>query len=358
MTKSPGMEEPRRVTLRDIAEETGVSISTVSLILNRASLAQRLSPETKSRVEMAAARLGYTPDFVARSLKARQSQMIGVMVFDIEDPYCTRLLHGIQSSLMNTEYLPLMVSTQNEPDLVQRYWRLLTERRVEGIIVIVNWPSVNVNLFQDLKRGAFVMVGATPPIEDISYVVVDNVDGGAKALACLYELGHRKIGVLRGPSDHIDSWDRWRGMQNFARTVGLELDPKLCPEMNPLSAFASIVGEADRLTTMLINQKQPFTALLTFDDLSAIGAFRAFDRHHWTIPRDCSVVGFDDIYLAQLVRPALTTMRQPLEQMGAIAVENLLGQIKSKTSVPSAKVQTNIVQAELVIRESTTAYRA
>jgi DNA-binding LacI/PurR family transcriptional regulator len=355
MTRQPGNEDRRRVTLRDVARETGVSIATVSLILNRASLAQRLSPETRSRVEEAVKRLGYTPDPVARSLRSRQSQMVGVMVFDITDPYCTRLLSGIQASLMKTAFLPLIMSIQNEPDLLQRYGKLLIERRVEGVIVIANWPSVSVEMFQEFCLGACVMVGAKPPVKSISHVVIDNVDGGAKALACLYELGHRQIAILRGPRDVIDSVERWQGVRQFAAKVGLKLDQRLCPEMNALPHPTSIVEEAERLTSKLIAGKNPFTALLTFDDLSAVGALRAFDRAHWQIPRDCSVIGFDDIPYAQLIRPALTTMRQPLEQMGELAVEDLLGQIKSKSDGASTQPLAKVVQAELVIRASTMA---
>jgi DNA-binding LacI/PurR family transcriptional regulator len=354
MVKDFKKEPRRRVTLRDIAEETDLSIATVSYVLNRAQVAQRLSSETRSRVEESAARLGYTPDQIARSLKARQSGLIGVMVFNIMDPYCTRLLNGIQSSLMKTEYLPLIMSTQNHPDLVQRYWKLLIERRVEGIIVIANSTSVNVEVFREFKPGAFVMVGATPPSKSVAHVVIDNVDGGAKALACLYELGHREIGVLRGPRDVIDSQERWRGVQSFARQVGLKLDPLLCPRLEAL-LDPTIVEEGERLTTALIAQKRKFTALLTFDDLSAIGAIRAFDRCHLRIPRDCSVIGFDDIPYAQLVRPSLTTMRQPLERMGALAVDNLLQQIKDTTNGQCTKLPGKTVQAELVIRESTAA---
>ena len=342
------------MTLRDIAEETDLSIATVSFVLNRAKIAQRLSPETRSRVEEAAARLGYTPDHIARSLKASQSGTVGVMVFNIMDPYCTRLLNGIQTSLMKTEYLPLIMSTQNDPNLVQRYWKLLIERRVEGIIVIANSTSLNVEVFREFRPGAFVMVGATPPSKSVAHVVIDNVEGGAQALACLYELGHREIGVLRGPRDVIDSQERWRGVQSFARKVGLKLDPQLCPQLEALLDL-TIVEEGERLTAKLIAQKRRFTALLTFDDLSAIGAIRAFDRSHWSIPGDCSVIGFDDIPYAQLVRPSLTTMRQPLEQMGALAVDNLLLQIKNATNGQSTNLLAKTVQAELVIRESTIA---
>jgi DNA-binding LacI/PurR family transcriptional regulator len=356
MGKDLKREPRRRVTLRDIAEETDLSIATVSYVLNRTKIAQRLSSETRSRVEEAAVRLGYTPDHIARSLKASQSGLVGVMVFNILDPYCTRLLNGIQSSLMKTAYLPLIMSTQSEPNLVQRYWKLLIERRVEGIIVIANSTSVNVEAFRDFPPGAFVMVGATPPSKRMAHVMVDNVEGGAKALACLYKLGHRKIGVLRGPRDVIDSQERWRGVQKFARQVGLKMDPRLCPQLTALPD-PTIIEEAEHLTTRLIAQKRRFTALLTFDDLSAIGAIRAFDRCHWSVPGDCSVIGFDDIPYAQLVRPSLTTMRQPLEQMGALAVDNLLLQIQDRTNGQSPHLLAKTVQAELVIRESTTVCR-
>jgi LacI family transcriptional regulator len=200
------------------------------------------------------------------------------------------------------------------------------------------------------------MIGATPPDDSaISYVTVDSMDGGAKAMAHVLELGHRQIAVLRGPAGIDESEKRWQGMLHCARQAGIELDPRLCPQISLLPHFNSIFAEADRLVTELLAGKLPFTAMLTFDDLSAAGALRAFDRHGVRVPDDCSLVGFDDIPYAQLVRPPLTTMHQPLEEMGAIAVEYLLAQMARKPGDPPLEALARTVKADLVVRESTRA---
>ena len=358
MTKRVILEPPRRVSIRDVARESGASITTVSLVLNKASLAQRLAPATRRRVEEVAQRLDYTADPVAKSLRTRQSHTVGIMIFDLTDPYCTRLLKGIEASLIQTTYLPLIMSMQNEVDLLKRYWKLMIERRIEGVLVVANWPSLDINAFQAFERRACVMIGTEPPKgTDISYVTVDNIDGGAKAMAYLHELGHKKIAVLRGPGNIEDSARRWQGIQQAANQAGIELDPRLCPEMNILPHPNSIVEEADRVVSALIAQKLPFTAMLTFDDLSAAGALRALDRCGLQVPQDCSLIGFDDIPYAKLVQPSLTTIRQPLEEMGAIAVENLLAQIGRKLDDPPTETLSTRVKAELVIRESTRALK-
>jgi len=350
------LELTRRVSIRDVAQECGASITTVSLVLNKTSLAQRLSPATRRRVEEAALRLGYTADPVAKSLRTRQSSTVGIMVFDLADPYCTRLLKGIEASLIRTDYLPLVMSMQNEVELLSRYWKLMIERRVEGILVIANWPSVNLNVFETFRSRACVMIGTTPPEDSgISYVTVDSTDGGAKAMAHLLALGHKKIAVLRGPAGIEESEKRWQGILRSARQAGIELDLRLCPQISLLPHLNSIFEEADRLVSELLANKQPFTAMLTFDDLSAAGALRAFDRHGVRVPDDCSLVGFDDIPYAQLVRPPLTTMRHPLEEMGAIAVEYLLAQMSRKQSDPPLEALARTVKADLVVRESTRA---
>ena len=164
------------------------------------------------------------------------------------------------------------------------------------------------------------MIGFELDTESMSSVIVDNEMGGHMALEHLYSLGHRKIAVIRGPKALTDSAPRWRGIRSFAKESDLELDPRLIVELpesrDPMSSFEA----GHKLTEDLIRQKRPFTALLAFDDMSAFGAIRALNKTGIRVPEQCSVVGFDGIPMSALYTPALTTVRQPMEVMGASAV--------------------------------------
>lgn len=343
----------RNITLRDVAQESGVSISTVSIVLNQSRLSQSLSVQTRNRVEEAARRLGYTPDPVARSLKNRHSQTVGVMIFDITDPYCTRLLKGIEAALAETHFLPVIMSVQNNADLFQRYWKLIHERRIEGLIVVPNWPILRAPKIEKLEHVPCVIIGSPSSAEHMFSITIDNTDGGAKALAHPHELGHRAIAILRGPGNILASRLRWRGIQKFAKDAGLHLDSAICEEASILPEASSTFEEGHRLTSELLRQKHPFTAILAFDDLAAAGAIRGLHELGMIVPRDCSVIGFDDIPNAQLISPSLTTMRQPLEQMGAIAVETLLAHVQSKNDGKIHKAASETLQVELLMRKST-----
>jgi len=342
----------RHVTLRDVAHESGVSIATVSIVLNRSPVAQSLSAATRARVEETARRLKYSPDLMARGLKNRQSQTVGVMIFDIADPYCTRLLKGIEGAIEATDFLPLIMSVQNKAELLQRYSKLARERRIEGLILVPNWTSFDHKLFDSFAQTPCVTIGYGISVENIHSVLVDNVGGGFRAMEHLYEMGHRKIAVLRGPSHLPDSRERWKGIHDFARQANLSIDPELVVDIQSLSEANSTFLEGYRLTLDLISRGRPFTALAAFDDLAAAGAIRAFRESAWDIPQRCSVIGFDDVPNAEFISPSLTTMRQPLEDMGKFAVEMLLTRIEQKNHMTTVASST-VFNPTLTVRAST-----
>lgn len=351
-TKSTKSRARGNVTLRDVAAECGVSIATASIVLNRSPLAQNLSAATRARVEEAARKLKYSPDLMARSLRNRQSQTIGVVIFDLADPYCTRLLKGIESAIETTQFLPLIMSVQNKTELFRRYSRLVQERRVEGLILVPNSATMDWSVFESVPSISCVTIGYKPPAENHSCILVDNVGGGFRAMEHLYQLGHRNIAILRGPEHNADSMERWKGIQKFARQVRLPIDPALVKKIHNLVEANAAFREGHRLTVELIERGRPFTALVAYDDLTAAGAMRAFHEGGWHIPRRCSIIGFDDIPNAELMSPALTTMRQPLEDMGKLAVEMLLRGIENKTST-TAPGLAKVFDPALIARAST-----
>ena len=346
-------------TIRDVARESGYSASTVSIVLNSAPLSRYIPEETKIRIQSAARKLGYRPNPLARSLRSQRSNTVGVMVFDITDPFCTPILRGLETSLYQANYLSLLADAHNELYRFERYLEMLLDRRVEGLIVIANWLMTDIKLLADLteKQVPTVIAGRAYEIDTVSTVSVDNETGAALALEHLYRLGHREIAFLRGPKALASSGQRWKGIRTFANSMGLKLDAKRVAEL-PESLDANSSFEAGALlTTELLRQGKPFTALMAFDDMTALGALRALKQKGLRVPEDCSVIGFDDVAQAALSVPSLTTVRQPMEAMGSMSVGIMLDSIKSVEQKRDVPVVRRKIPAELVVRESTTALK-
>ncbi|HVI08138.1 MAG TPA: LacI family DNA-binding transcriptional regulator, partial [Candidatus Binatia bacterium] len=258
------------VTIRDVAKESGFSSTTVSIVLNDAPLARYIPPVTKQRIERAAEKLGYRPNQFARSLRSKRSHTVGVMVFDMTDPFCTLILRGIENTLYQASYLPILTDVHNERGRFERYLEMLLDRRIEGLIVLANWLFLDINLLADLEKSSIprAVIGCELKGDAISSVTVDNEIGGYLAIEHLHSLGHRKIAFIRGPKTLADSSPRWKGIRKFARSHGLEIDQRMVvdlPESRyPLSGFE----EGQKLTEDLVRQKVPFTALFAFDDMT------------------------------------------------------------------------------------------
>jgi len=350
-----------RATILDVARTSGFSASTVSIVLNEAPLSRYVAAGTKERIRAVAGRLGYRPDASARSLRSRRSHTIGIMVSDISDPFCTLILQGIEKALYPTTYLPIIMIAHNQREQFERHIEMMIERRVEGLILVANWLFGEFHLLADIEKSRIPTVGVGRDLtaNRISSLQVDNEAGGYAAAKHLYELGHRDIVVLRGPSELSDSDRRWDGIQRFAAEAGLSLAAKrvaqLAPAVDPTSGF----DEGISLTSAMIEKNIKFTAVLAFDDLTALGAIRALHQAGRRVPDDCSVIGFDDIPLAALSTPGLTTIRQPMEQMGSMAAQWVLDSLSgAKTPLPAPDVPSlagalHLQAPELVIREST-----
>jgi LacI family transcriptional regulator len=327
----------------------------VSIVLNNAPLSRYIAPETKQRIEKAARRLGYRPNQLARSLRSQRNHTIGLMVFDITDPFVTPILRGIETTLFQASYVSLLADAQNERERFERYLEMLLERRVEGLIVLANWLVVDIKVLDHLSQRSVpaVVIGRNLQMESVSSVMVDNEAGAFLALQHLYSLGHRKIAFIRGPSALDDSRERWQGIRNFAHSAALTIDEKLVVDLpnsfDPNQGFEA----GQRLTEEMLSRKRQFTALMAFDDVTALGAMRALAKAGVSIPERCSVIGFDDVALAALSLPALTTVRQPMETMGATAVrllnENITALLEKREFVPPHRK----LPPELVVRQST-----
>jgi DNA-binding LacI/PurR family transcriptional regulator len=343
------------VTMRDVARATGFSPATVSIVLNDAPLARYIASGTKKKIEETAKRLGYRPNAMARFLRSKRSQSIGVVLTDVTDPFCTPILRGIENALYPLAYLPIFADAHNQRERFERYLEMLLERHVDGLIVVANWLLVDIHVLADLNKAEVptVTIGWEIPGNRVSFAMVDNEAGGRMALEHLHQLGHRRIAVILGPKRLIDSAPRWRGIQKFAQSVKLEIDPSLVTRLPDVFDANASFEQGYRLTEELLRKKKKFTALLAFDDLTALGAIRALAKAGISVPEQCSVIGFDDVAIAGLSVPSLTTVRQPLETMGSAAVNIVMEAIKAGHENRDWSAVAQKLHAELVIRDST-----
>lgn len=334
--------EPRPgqpISLKTLGEYLNLSPATISLVLNNAPGVRSIPQETRDRVVEAAAKFDYRPSFYARSLRKRQSFSIGVLVPELSDSYATQVLAGVEEFLMEEGYFYLTASHRRKPDLIEEYPRLLMERSVEGFIVIDT-------ILEKCLSLPVVVVAGHRKLEGVTNVVLDQKRAAELALRHLYQLGHRKLAFMRGGSHSSDADDRWNCLMAVARDLKLVIAPENAVQLE-LRVSTPELGFAP--ANELITRGGDFTALVAFNDISAIGAIRAFMNHGHRVPEDISVVGFDDIQGAAFHNPSLTTIRQPLQQMGTVAARILLQRIRGQATFPDVVP----IHPELVIREST-----
>jgi LacI family transcriptional regulator len=342
------------VTIREVAKESGFASATVSIVLNNAPLSRYIPETTKKRIERAAKKLGYRPNVFARTLRNQRTHTVGVMVFDMTDPYCMPILRGIESTLYEASFLPILTDVHNERSRFERYLEMLLDRRVEALIVVANWLFVDVDVLGDLEKSNVptAMIGRELKTGSVSSVTVDNECGAHAAIEHLYSLGHRDIAVIRGPKHITDTAPRWKGVRSFAASNQLEINPELVMDLpessDPLSSFDAGYS----LTQELLQRKARFTALMAFDDMTAFGAIRALHTAGIRVPEQCSVIGFDNIAHSSVLTPALTTVAQPLAEMGKMAVNIVAERLKPEQLGKASAVHRKLVP-RLVVRSST-----
>jgi LacI family transcriptional regulator len=327
------------VSLRILGEYLDLSPATISLVLNDAPGVRAIPQETRDRVKAAAAKFDYRPSFYARSLRKRQTYSIGVLVPELSDSYCAQVLTGVEESLIEEGYFYLTASHRRKPDLIEEYPRMLMERSVEGFILI------DTVLEHSFKIPAVAVAGHRQ-FPGITNVVLDQRRAAELTLRHLYQLGHRKIAFMRGGSHSSDAEDRWECLKAVAHELGIVVRPELTVDLKLRVSTPELGFEP---ACELLNRKADFTALVSYDDIAAIGAIRAIRDQGMRVPEDISVVGFDDIQSAAFQNPSITTIRQPLHEMGTIAARILLQRVRGQSAAP----QVLPVLPELVIREST-----
>ena len=335
------------MTLKTVAAHVGLSPATVSLVLNDSPVASSIPAETKERVIAAARELDYRPNYLAQSLRRRRSFSVGVLVPEISEGYAASVIGGIEEHLLQEGYFYLVGSHRFKGDLLGEYLDLLRDRLVEGY-VLVNTP------LEKSPALPAVAVSGHSTLDGVTNVAIDHDCAATLALDHLVELGHERIAFFKGHPGSLDTEDRWRAIVRAARardvTVRPELTLQLASKLGGGIAFSPEDGyqEGYVFGQRLLATGEEFTTLFAFNDVSAIGAMRAFLDAGLRIPEDVSVVGFDDIQSAAFQNPSLTTVRQPLREMGAIAARTLLERLGGGACPPTV-----MVEPELVVRGST-----
>ncbi len=336
--------DPKPASLKDIARHLGLSKATISAVINNAPPARTIPQETKDRVFKAVEELHYTPNYMARSLRQKRTFTIGVLTPEVSEGYNASVIAGIEDQLAKVGYLYYVASHRNQPDLIEKYPHLLMERAVEGFILINTPPPVGLQV-------PIVTVGGERKGPNICNILLDHDKGCRLAMEHLAGLGHRDVAFFKGHPGSADTELRWRSICEAAEDLGIAVRPELWIQLQGLSPLpeASTSEEGYVYAQRLLQREQPFTALFAFNDMSAIGAASAFRDAGFRVPQDISVIGFDDIPSACFQNPRLTTVRQPLHEMGVLAATTLLDRIANRGTGPKQIW----VEPELVVREST-----
>jgi LacI family transcriptional regulator, galactose operon repressor len=337
--KKSRLRQPGRVTLRDVAERVGLAPGTVSAVLNHAPSSRSIPEHTQRRIHAAARELNYRPNFLARSLRKKRTYTVGLMIEEIGDAYGAMVISGVEAYLRRNNYFFLTVIHRHDASLLRNHSQLLLERGVEGFI------TVDTSLEEPLPLPT-VSVAGHRSLKGVTNIVLDEERGARLALQHLLNLGHRRIAFMKGPPHSSDTEDRWKAVCKVAQELDLEMDADLIVNLE-FDDPSPQVGYP--YAKQLLARKKRFTALFAYNDISAIGAIRAIQEAGLQIPRDVSVVGFDDIPWAAFHTPSLTTVSQPLNSMGQMAAETVIRMIEH----PGEYSSEIAIEPTLVVREST-----
>ncbi len=350
MAKGKSSTPPGRVNLRMLADHLELSQTTVSLVLNNSPSAKSIPQETRNRVTEAAERLNYRPNYFARSLRQSRSMSVGVLAPDLSEGYFTRVMSGVLEELTSAHYFYFTACHDWKKELIDKYPRMLVERAVDGFLLL-NTPTDHIDV-----PVPVVAISSHSAVENVTNIVLDHHLAVQQALSHLYALGHRRIAFMRGPRAISDSEFRWEAIQQVAREMSLKLDPALVIRIDSAgwsmkTGYHPMAPEIGyKPMQALLEKTRDFTAIFCFNDIAAIGAIRALKDAGLAVPHDVSVVGFDDIQSAAYSTPSLTTVRQPLLEMGRRGAQVLLERIANRENEYLREI---VMAPELVVREST-----
>ncbi|MBV9546834.1 MAG: LacI family DNA-binding transcriptional regulator [Chloroflexi bacterium] len=336
---------PRR-TIEEIAELADVSRSTVSRVLNNH---RSVRPDVRARVQQIIQEQRYAPRAAARSLASRRSNALGLLIprsamAIFSDPFFPYVIQGITETSTERGYFVMlsMVMHERERDF---YERVLRGHHVDGLIMLSS--DIDDPILPQLIRDEtpLVLIGRHPYLSEVSTVDVDNREGAAQAVRHLIELGHRNIATITGPHNMAVAMDRRDGYKQALAEAGIPIRPELIVESDFTQA-----GGYEATGALLKPLPRTTTAVFVASDPMAVGALRAIQEHGLRIPEQLAIASFDDLPLATLVNPPLTTVHQPVQQLGSAAVDLLLNRLDASSEAPPDHV---LLETHLVVRQST-----
>ncbi|MCY9658695.1 LacI family DNA-binding transcriptional regulator [Paenibacillus chondroitinus] len=330
-----------KATIYDVAREAGVSIAAVSQVINGKG---KISEERRNEIFLVMERLNYRPSVIAAALTGKKTYTLGLLVPDISNPFFAEIAHAVEDQGHKLGYSIVICSTHNEDERIERYLTLLQQKSVDGMIIGTGMD--NLELLSPLVDKSIPIVSiaremASPYVQTVH---VGDFEGGKLAAQHLLELGHTRIAVLAEHLKVSSSRERIRGFREALAGAGLEL-----PEASVKSGGYDLLRDGKRQTMELLQQEGRPSALFCCNDLLAIGALQAAKALGLRVPEDVSIVGFDDTILASVTDPPLTTIAQPIEAMGKLAVDLVIAQLANKADAKPEQV----LKPELVVRKST-----
>lgn len=335
----------KRITIRDIAKATGLSITTVSLVLN--GKYGRIPLKTRNLVEFTAKKLNYRPNKLAVGLKKRITSTIGLIIPDIRNIFFSEITKGVEDYAHTQGYNLILCNSNDSYKLEIELINMLSDQSIDGIIIIMSSETYgkkeekNISLLKKLGIRT-VMIDCFDKANDFSTVSINNFKSAYKAVEYLISLGHRSIGCITGPLGPKTNTDRLNGYLAALKKYNIFNEKNLVYEGN-FKYKSGYIG-----ASILVKEKP--TAILCLNDMMAYGAMKFFKEQGYCIPKDISIMGFDDIFFSEIIDVPLTTITQPSYEMGKKASEILIDEISNNTLPTCIEYETNIK-----IRESTQA---
>ena len=329
-------------SIREVAKRAGVSLGTVSNVLNRPEI---VAEETRRRVQSAIDEIGFVRNGSARQLRAGTSKYIGLVMLDVANPFFTEVARGVEDAAIEAGYVVILCNSDDSVEKESHYLQVLEEQRARGVLITpVQSDASYLQRFR--KRGiAVVLLDRPSKIKDLCSVAVDDVKGGELATSHLLDQGHERIGFVHGPLSIRQCADRRRGVLRAVRAASLEPDQVLVD----ITTAAQNAREGEESIVRLLHARIKPTAVFCANDLLALGLMRGLMKHGLSIPKDIALVGYDDVEFASVLSTPLTSIRQPKYALGRTAAEMLIDEANHPTSHQHQHV---VYQPELIVRES------